>query len=1019
MPRFLVWFSILLVACEHPQQETEAGHQDEDQFAMNIRTAEPNTPEQQQKAFQLPDGFRIELFASEPDIGKPMNISFDARGRLWVTQSQEYPFYDSTRAGADRITILEDTDRDGKADKFVTFADSLNIPIGIVPVPDGAIAFSIPYVYHLEDLNGDDRVDRRNVLLRGFQYKDTHGMINNFFRGLDGWIHADHGFSNVSNVVGTDHRPPLTMTSGNTFRFRPDGTGVEFTTTGRVNPFGYAMDEFGYMYSVDCHSSPIYQLVRGADYPHFGKKPAGIGFGPAMMPHNYGSTALAGLEYYTGNQFPEAFQQSFYLGDVVKSRVYRATINMAGTTPVLHWQQDFIVSEDPWFRPVDIKLGPDGALYIADFYNRIIGHYEVALDHPGRDRQRGRIWRVTYEPNTSQHLSTNWQTAELPELIAALSDPSLTVRMTVADQIVDRYGEQAVMPIMELLDAQQVTVEQFVHGIWILFRLDKIDQDLIARCLAHDEDLVGIHMLHILFEMEDLDNQWLDRLRSLAAHENPHIRRAVLMILAKYPSYDQVEMLLDQGSGVAQQDTHLAYTIKQALRDHLRNQEILTLVNQKDWNIDHSRQLAEAMIGVDTAPSAGFLVKYLENFNQDPDRLVNYVNHIARLLPESDLGTFRDRLRKLTSDNLDLQYKVIKSLQNGVAQRGSSTDYGKDWAIQLANTILDRPFAPKGQGQELSETEEQQIFACEVAGTYKVSALQPQLLELLNSKTADHRVRTPAASALLSISGGNFENVAEVATDAQETDQVREQLHLLLVNQKTEEAFALAAGSLNGLSFDTQKKMVSSMCTEESGISTVLQSAQSLDISPRILLEPGIQSLLHANMNDLQRKNYQLITEDLTPFSAETESMIKSRVSGFTSAPKSAETGSMVFKQHCASCHQISGAGGNVGPQLDGIGNRGLLALTEKTLDPNRSITKSFVNYSIAMKDGDVRQGLYRRQEGNLMVFADLAGQEFSIPLDEIEQQTALPFTIMPDNFSRTISEEDHYHLMFYLLEQK
>jgi putative heme-binding domain-containing protein len=184
-------------------------------------------------------------------------------------------------------------------------------------------------------------------------------------------------------------------------------------------------------------------------------------------------------------------------------------------------------------------------------------------------------------------------------------------------------------------------------------------------------------------------------------------------------------------------------------------------------------------------------------------------------------------------------------------------------------------------------------------------------------------------------------------------------------------------------------------------------------------LEPGIQSLLAANMNDQQREDFSTITENLTPFSEETESLIKSRLSGFEAASKSSAKGAEVFKQQCAICHQVGGAGGNIGPQLDGIGNRGLMALTEKTLDPNRNIAKSFVNYSITLKDGTVRQGLFRRQEGNLLVFADMNGQEFSIPNDDVVQQTALPFTLMPDNFSTIIPEEDYYHLMHYLLEQK
>jgi putative heme-binding domain-containing protein len=1009
----LLW---LVVGCQQPEDPEKTS---EDQFAKHIRTTEANSPQDQLKLFNLPPGFKIALFASEPDIGKPMNLSFDAQGRLWVTQSQAYPFQDSTGASADRITILEDRDNDGRADKFTVFADSLNIPIGIMPVLDGAIAYSIPYVYHLVDSDGDDKADQRNVLLSGFEYQDTHGMINNFFRGLDGWIHANHGFSNVSEVVGTDHKAPLRMQSGNTFRFRPDGTGVQFTTTGRVNPFGYALDDFGYLYSVDCHSSPIYQLIRGADYPHFGKKSTGIGFGPAMMPHNYGSTALAGLEYYTGHQFPETHQKSFYLGDVVKSRVYQATIEMTGTTPVPQWESDFIISEDPWFRPVDIKLGPDGALYIADFYNRIIGHYEVPLDHPGRDRERGRIWRVTYEENGDLHQSVDWSKKELPELIDGLKDPSLTVRMMVADQIVDRFGEQAVPSVVRLMDSPDASTEQFIHGMWILFRLEKMDQRFIVMALNHSSDLVRVHLLHILFEMESLNEGMLDQLRMLVDHENPHISRAVVMILAKYPSIEQVYLLLARSTAIKHEDTHQAYVLKQALRDHLRDAPTLAQVNKSQWDEVQLPLLAAAMVGVEQVQAAQFLANNLEGLQAAPDQLANYANHIARLIPESEFGQFEVHLRSVSGDDFNLQYKVLQAMQNGLAQRGNKSQYGKSWAIELATSILQQPPVPSENGGEIGEIDKQQIFACEVAGNYQIDSLEPELARLLQTAEIYHELRTAAATALLSISEGNFGLVAKVAQDLQQPDQLREELHLILVDQETDEAYELATNVINGLSFDTQKKMVMSMSGTQQGITEVLQVAQSMDISPKMLLEPSIQSVLLSNMDNQQKVAYNKITHDLVPFSVDNQRLIRERLSGYQSANKSMASGATVFDQQCASCHQIGGKGGNIGPQLDGIGNRGVAALTEKILDPNRSISKSFVNYSLTLNDGTIKQGLFRREEGNLRVFADISGAEFSISVDEIDQQTALPFTLMPDNFSSTISESDYYHLLYYLSEQK
>ncbi len=474
-------------------------------YGQGVRETQWKSPADELAGFHLPKGYVAELVASEPAIAKPLNMAFDKQGRLWVTDTVEYPYpVPQGQPARDSIKVLSDRDFDGKYETVQTFADGLNIPIGILPVEQGVICFSIPNLMLLRDTDGDGRCDDKRVLLGPFDTtRDTHGMINAIRRGNDGWIYACHGFNNQSHVKAADGSE-IHLISGNTFRFREDGSHVEQFTTGQVNPFGMTSDEWGNWFTADCHSKPVTMLVHGGYYESFGRPHDGLGFVPAVMDHLHGSTAICGITKYLAEDFSAGFRGKFYSGNVMTSRINCNRLAEDRDRIRLVEEPDFMTSDDPWFRPVDILLGTDGALYVADFYNKIIGHYEVRLDHPERDRTSGRIWRIRYlgEAKTASDTglanspaaiakATASQALLSAEHLQELSHPNATRRHFALERLLTSKPDAEGVSLLKRLSGDRAARPMLRQAaVWALHAHGLDSESILAAAVADGEPLV-------------------------------------------------------------------------------------------------------------------------------------------------------------------------------------------------------------------------------------------------------------------------------------------------------------------------------------------------------------------------------------------------------------------------------------------------------------------------------------------------------------------------------------------------
>lgn len=1142
-----------------------------DPFAENIRKTEPLTPAQEQRAFHLPPGFAIQLIAAEPDIAKPMNLAFDARGRLWLAESREYPFAAPTnQPGRDTIKILSDFDRQGRARKIQTFADGLNIPIGLLPYRQGVIAFSIPNIWYFADTNHDGRADTKELVLGRFGFeKDTHGLTSSFRRGYDGWVYADHGFNNDSTLAARDGSS-LTLNSGNTYRFRPDGSRVEQFTWGQVNPFGLMFDPLGDLWSADCHSAPVYQLLRGGCYPSFGKPHDGLGFAPNICAHLHGSTAIAGMVFYAATNFPPEFRENTFIGNVMTCRINRDSLVEHGSTRIAKEEPDFLRSDDPWFRPVDLQLGPDGALYVADFYNRIIGHYEVPLEHPGRDRERGRIWRISYQgfkPARPSDLSD----ASPRTLINQLAHSNLTRRQLALNELVDRIGQPALRPLEKMLRRKDSTADQKVLGLWALHRLGALNETHLAAAATNSDRAVRVHAFRIIAESFSAAGPLSANARFLAlsglSDPDPYVQRAAADALGQAArtnaaaDREVLDRLLAMLQRVSLADSQLVHVCRMALRNHLKAPGGFAHFESLPLDEARARLVADVAPGVPTPEAAACLFAHVQRFFVPREQLTNYLRHTARYVPGAQLDRLARFVRERFPDDLELQFALCKSVRDGLAQRdGKVTEELRAWAAGLADRLLtppdesaltwtslplpeaptdspwvlqsrrstddvetnflsslppdgesltgmlrsrpftippklsfylaghdgfpDKPLANKnfirlvtaGSSAVITNTApprndvaqpitwdlataagrqgvleivdsdngtgfawlaagrfdppvvplpaispslllRQPLDAADLARTIPLPQLAPRFLAQLRDDAGRPEVRAAAARTLLGLDGAaHLAFAAALLVDTNQPTALREPLALLLAEQNSATAHAGVAQALPGAPRRLQLKLAAIMAGNTNGVEALLALVEQKKLPPQVLADRAVKEKLGAAKMSRFKHRYERLIADLPPADVELQKLLDQRRKGFNANLASADRGRAVFEKSCSVCHQLGGKGALVGPQLDGVGGRGLERLIEDVLDSNRNIDPAFRPSLITLKDDTSFTGLWRREEGEVLVFVDSQGKEVTVPKKAIAERRDSQLSLMPANLAEVLQEDELNDLLAFLL---
>ncbi|HEY7425330.1 MAG TPA: c-type cytochrome, partial [Gemmataceae bacterium] len=774
------------------------------------------------------------------------------------------------------------------------------------------------------------------------------------------------------------------------------------------NPFGIAFDPLGNLYSADCHTQPIYQLLRGAWYPSFGKPHDGLGFGPEMYRGYTESTAVSGIAFYAADNYPKAFQGSAFVGDVISHRVNQFAIEWHGSSPKGILKR-FLECDDPWFRPVHVQLGPDGALYVADFYNRIIGHYEVPLNHPGRDRSSGRIWRIVYRGEDHQGTPAprnDWTTAKVDDLVKDLDHPNLTVRFKATSQLAERGGAEGQQAVHDLLSSDKASAWQWMHGLWVLERGGDLKDALLTKAAKHKDRGVRVHAQRVLSERAKMTPEQHTLALAGLKDADANVRRAAADALGRHADTENIRPLLDLRHAVPKDDTHLLHVVRMALRDQLRPAANWTKVASVIRDERDARALADVSLGVPSAEAALYLMKHLQQIGERGDMLNRSVHHIARYGDEPMRKELLEFARGKEPQNLGQQAALFREFAHGLQERRAPLPQAaRAWATDLTGRLLASKHGPDVEA------------GIKLVGELRLKDQQPRLAELAGRRSAAEGQRKAALEALVKIDARkNAAVLGGVLGNAESPITLREQCATLLAQANQTETRAELLKVLPAAPARLQTAIAAGLAGNAAGAEKLLEAVKSGKASARLLQNRFVALLLERSKLPRVQERIAELTVGLPPAGQDMQDQFNRRRAGFLKAKTDVALGAQVFTKNCATCHQVGGQGAKIGPQLDGVGVRGLDRLLEDVLDPNRNVDQAFRLTTLNLKNGQVVSGLLLKEEGAVLVLADAQGKEVRVSKDAVDERSTSQVSPMPGNFVEQVPEADFNNLLAYLL---
>ena len=946
--------------------------------------ATPETPPQ----LDLAPGFEASLYAENPQLAKPIQMNFDPDGRLWVATSEVYPQIKPNQAANDKILILEDTKGVGKIDKSTVFADGLLIPTGVEPGDGGCYVGQSTELLHFKDTVGNGRATERRVVLSGFGTEDTHHILHTLRWGFDGQLYFNQSIY-IHGHLETPHGV-VRLNSGGVYNLRPRSMELEVLLRGFCNPWGHQFDEFGQSFETDgAGGEGVAWGIRGATYFTYAQMRREM---QSVSPGSY--PKFCALEMIYSEQFPDDWQGNFITCDFRAHRVVRFSATENGAGYVTKEMPDLVRSSDVTFRPIDVKLGPDGALYIADWSNPIIQHGEVDFRDPRRDKEHGRIWRIAAKDRPTVP-RVKFRQCGNQQLLDYLLSPTAYVRQQARRVLTERGAS-----IREALDSWTRTHQDekaLLQSLWMNQAIDNVEPGLLRQLLAARDGRIRAAAVRVLSFWYPRIDQPVDLLAQAVKDEHPRVRVEAVRALAKIPSERSAALSL----GVLDRpmDSFIDYALWLTINDLA--QPWIDAVKAGRWTpAGHEKQLEFALTAVEPDLAATVLTQLLA----------------GKPLPRDGSGPWIDLIGK-AGGPVELQSLFDQVLNDSLAPEAAARALSA-----LGEAARLRGLKPSGDLTRvrplLSSSEQRlRLEAVRLTGVWKAAPLLGDLLKIAAGQSPELRAAV-------------FESVREIGGSESVTG-----LRGLAGDQNPPETRAAAAAALASLDLNHSgleiAQAIGSLPSEAQALAawrSVLQVRGAAQVLARFVPKAALSQisaragLRVAREGGRNEPDLVLALAQAAKIEDDSQKLTDAELSAIAQSSKEGDAarGELIYRRAqlgCMACHSIGGVGGKVGPDMTSIGASAQVDyLVESVFFPNRKIKEGYHAVVVQTKDGEEYSGILVRENTTELVLRDASGKELSLPKSKIESRT-LGGSLMPAGLIDQLSSAERNDLFKFLSE--